>query len=200
MSEKVAEKVLAAISISKHVKLERLLYALGIRGVGESTARDLALHFGSLDALANASLAELSAIPDVGPTTAESISQFFWNTVNNPVLTNLKELLTIESPKSNTGGLLSGRSFVITGSFNVARDDIRVMLVAEGATVSGSVSAKTSAVIVGENPGNKAKKASELNIPTITDLDGDRFIRDSGYRLSKLSLIGTSIARIVTEE
>ena len=200
MSEKVAEKVLAAISISKHVKLERLLFALGIRGVGESTARDLALHFGSLDAIANASLAELSAIPDVGPTTAESISQFFWNTANNPVLANLKELLTIETPKSNTGGLLSGRSFVITGSFNVARDDIRVMLVAEGATVSGSVSAKTSAVIVGENPGNKAKKASELNIPTITDLDGDRFIRDSGYRLCKLSLIGTSIARIVTEE
>ena len=62
------------------------------------------------------------------------------------------------------------------------------------------MSAKTSAVLVGENPGSKAKKAVELNIPTITDLDGDRFIRDSGYRLSKLSLIGTSIARIVTEE
>ena len=196
MSDKVAEKVLAAISISKHVKLERLLYALGIRGVGESTARDLALHFGSLDAIANASLAELSAIPDVGPTTAESISQFFWNTTNNPIVTNLKELLTIETPKSSGGGLLSGRAFVITGSFNVARDDIRDMLVAEGATVSGSVSAKTSAVLVGENPGSKAKKASELNIPTITDLDGERFIRDSAYRLSKLSLIGTSIARI----
>lgn len=197
VSEKVANKILAAISISRHTKLPRLVFALGIRGVGESTARDLALHFGDLSVLANASLAELSTIPDVGPTTADAIVAFFADPVKRDIVTKLQAELTIAPVvRSATSGLLMNRSFVITGSFNTTRDAIKAVLESEGATVSDSVSAKTSCVIVGDKPGSKADKARKLNIPTLTDIDGAQFVSDDQYRLAQLTIIGTSIATI----
>jgi len=193
VSEKVANKILAAISISRHTKLPRLVFALGIRGVGESTARDLALHFGDLSALANASLAELSTVPDVGPTTAEAVIVFFADPVRRDIVAKLQAELTIsEMIEPNRGGLLRERSFVITGSFNTTRDAIKAVLESEGATVADSVSAKTSCVIIGANPGSKADKARKLNIPTLTDVDGDRFVNDVQYRLAQLNTLGIS--------
>ena len=164
MSQNVAEKLIASIDASRKVKLNRFLFALGIKGVGESTARDLSIHFGKLSRIRNADMADLLEVPDVGPKIAKSIVDFFKNDHNAQVVKDLVEQLEVGKVESTVEGPLFGRTYVITGSFKYSRDVIAAELQARGAKVSGSVSANTYAVIAGENAGSKLDKAKELGV------------------------------------
>ena len=164
MSQNVAEKLIASIDASRKVKLNRFLFALGIKGVGESTARDLSIHFGKLSRIRNADMADLLEVPDVGPKIAKSIVDFFKNDHNAQVVKDLVEQLEVGKVESTAEGPLFGRTYVITGSFKYSRDVIATELQARGAKVSGSVSANTYAVIAGENAGSKLDKAKELGV------------------------------------
>ena len=164
MSQNVAEKLIASIDASRKVKLNRFLFALGIKGVGESTARDLSIHFGKLSRIRNADMADLLEVPDVGPKIAKSIVDFFKNDHNAQVVKDLVEQLEVGKVESTAEGPLFGRTYVITGSFKYSRDVIAAELQARGAKVSGSVSANTYAVIAGENAGSKLDKAKELGV------------------------------------
>ena len=164
MSQNVAEKLIASIDASRKVKLNRFLFALGIKGVGESTARDLSIHFGKLSRIRNADMADLLEVPDVGPKIAKSIVDFFKNDHNAQVVKDLVEQLEVSKVESTAEGPLFGRTYVITGSFKYSRDVITAELQARGAKVSGSVSANTYAVIAGENAGSKLDKAKELGV------------------------------------
>ena len=164
MSQNVAEKLTASIDASCKVKLNRFLFALGIKGVGESTARDLSIHFGKLSRIRNADMADLLEVPDVGPKIAKSIVDFFKNDHNAQVVKDLVEQLEVSKVESTAEGPLFGRTYVITGSFKYSRDVIAAELQARGAKVSGSVSANTYAVIAGENAGSKLDKAKELGV------------------------------------
>lgn len=164
MSQNVAEKLIASIDASRKVKLNRFLFALGIKGVGESTARDLSIHFGKLSRIRNADMADLLEVPDVGPKIAKSIVDFFKNDHNAQVVKDLVEQLEVSKVESTAEGPLFGRTYVITGSFKYSRDVIAAELQARGAKVSGSVSANTYAVIAGENAGSKLDKAKELGV------------------------------------
>ena len=169
MAEKSALKLLAAIEQSKNTTLPRFIYALGIREVGEATALNLANHFTSLDALQSASLEQLLAVADVGTVVAEHIKGFFSEQHNQTVIASLlaagihwpdiAQLEVTEQP-------LAGQTIVLTGTLSaMGRDDAKAALQRLGAKVSGSVSAKTHAVIAGENAGSKLAKANELNVP-----------------------------------
>ncbi|MDH5446226.1 MAG: NAD-dependent DNA ligase LigA [Gammaproteobacteria bacterium] len=172
MADKSAQNLIDALEKSKSTLLERFIFALGIRQVGETTARTLAYHFGDLDPLMKAKSEQLIEIPDVGPVVAESISRFFKESHNRDVIKKLRKVgvhwPAIEVTVSDEQKL-SGKTFVITGTLSsMGRDDAKQRLLAQGAKVTGSVSKKTDYVIVGENPGSKASKAEQLGI-TILD-------------------------------
>lgn len=173
MGEKSAQNVVNALEKSKHTSLPRFLFALGIRQVGETTARTLAGHFGTLDAIMHADESTLVNVPDVGPVVAESIAHFFHEKHNRTVINKLinagVEWPDLEIKAANELPLI-GKTFVITGTLDVmSRDEAKDRLQQLGAKVSGSVSKKTDYVVVGENPGSKASKAEELGI-TILDV------------------------------
>jgi len=169
MAEKSALKLLNAIKLAKSTTLPRFIYALGIREVGEATALNLANHFTTLDALATASLEELVAVQDVGTVVAEHLYHFFREPHNQQVVAALlaqglhwPDIAKVESTEQP----LAGQTIVLTGTLtSMGRDDAKALLQRLGAKVSGSVSAKTHAVIAGENAGSKLLKASELKVP-----------------------------------
>ncbi|MEP6655856.1 MAG: NAD-dependent DNA ligase LigA [Betaproteobacteria bacterium] len=173
MAEKSAANVLAAIAASKFTTLERFIYALGIRHVGEATARDLGRYFGNLEALMAADEAVLPGVPDVGPVLAESIAQFFAQPHNREVI----EALRIagvhwpeHAPQRAAAGPLAGLTIVLTGTLrSLARDDAKAMIEAAGAKVAGGVSKKTSYVVAGEDPGSKLERAQALGIPVLDE-------------------------------
>jgi len=173
MAEKSATNVVAAIEASKDTTLARFIYALGIRHVGEATAKDLARHFGSLDALLAASEAELLEVPDVGPVLAESISRFFAEKHNRDVIAALRKAgvhWTETAPRRAKAGRLAGVTFVLTGTLpTLARDDAKALIEAEGGKVAGSVSGKTNYVVAGSDAGSKLDKARELGIAVIDE-------------------------------
>jgi DNA ligase (NAD+) len=175
MGEKSASNVVAAIEHSKNTTLPRLLNALGIPGVGESTAKALADHFGSLDALQAATLEQIQETPDIGPVVGASIASFFGDSRHRKELKRLRELgLRWEEglPKRATESKLplTGMSVVLTGSLQgISRDDAADQLKALGARVSGSVSKKTSYVIAGAEPGSKLARAQALGIPVLDE-------------------------------
>ncbi len=178
MGEKSAANIISALNKSKSTTLERFLYALGIREVGESTARVLAQHFGSLEPLMRATEEELQTVPDVGPIVAKHIFAFFQQPHNLDVIQRLQEEAKIHwtesqptSPKALPNALpLAGQTYVLTGSLSsMTRDEAKEKLQALGAKVSGSVSKKTSCVIVGEEAGSKLDKARELGIKMIDE-------------------------------
>ena len=176
MAEKSAGNVVAAIEKSKHTTLARFIFALGIRHVGEATAKDLAQHFGGLDALMSASEAELLEVRDVGPVLAASIRRFFDEAHNREVIEQLRAggVHWAEGVRRASGSALTGMTFVLTGSLpTLSRDDAKALLEAEGAKVAGSVSKKTNYVVAGEDAGSKLDKARELGVPVI-DEDGMR--------------------------
>jgi DNA ligase (NAD+) len=169
---------LAAIEKSKQTRLERFIYALGIRQVGETTAKTLARHFGTLEKLMAASEDELIEVEDVGPVVAASIAHFFHEPHNKTVIARLRvagvHWTDIRRPSADNLAL-SGKSFVITGTLSgMSRDEAKALLEEQGARVAGSVSKKTDYVIVGENPGSKATKAEELGV---TMLDEAAFLK-----------------------
>ena len=171
MADKSAQNILDALEKSKATTLARFIYALGIRDVGEATALALAKHFGDLEELIRADEETLQQIPDVGPVVANSIVKFFHQKHNREVIHKLIKA-GVHWPKVERVQQrqlpLQGKSFVITGTLSIKRDDLKNRLQDLGAKVSGSVSKNTDYVIVGEDPGSKYEKARQLNI-TILD-------------------------------
>ena len=169
MGEKSAQNVLDEIEASKKLPLERVIYGLGIRFVGERTAEFLSQHFGSIDALMKASVEELQQVNEVGPRIAESIRDFFDEPKNVQLLKRLEEAgLQFKGKKKERGTQLAGQTFVLTGTLaNYSRDDAKKMNEDEGGRVSGSVSKKTDFVVAGTDPGSKLDKARELGVKVI---------------------------------
>jgi DNA ligase (NAD+) len=171
-ADKSARNLLKGIEQAKTRPLERLIYALGIRFVGEGTARTLAVRMGSLDALSQASEEELQSIPEVGPRVAHAITEYFQTPKVKKTLRRLKDAGVRFEPESpvKRGDKLLGQTFVITGSLSsMSRDQAEEAIVALGGRATSSVSKNTTCVVVGENPGSKYEKASALNIPMLTE-------------------------------
>ncbi len=174
MGEKSAHNLLDALEKSKSTTLARFVYGLGIRHVGETTAKDLARHFGSLDALLQADEAALLQVPDVGPVVADSLLRFLAEPHNREVLERLRAL-GVHWPESagEAAALasvspLAGKTFVLTGTLpSMGRDEARELLEAAGAKVTGSVSKKTDYVVAGAEAGSKLDKAQTLGIPVL---------------------------------
>lgn len=168
MGDKSAANLVAAIDTSRQTTLARFLFALGIREVGESTAATLARHFGTLEALMEASEAALLTVQDVGPVCAASLTGFFAEAHNRDIVEALRAA-GIHWPEGVAQGgpkPLAGQTLVLTGSLSrYSRDDARDALEALGAKVAGSVSKNTTAVYAGENAGSKLAKAESLGIP-----------------------------------
>ena len=157
------------IMASKQVSLARFLFALGIREVGQSTARKLAEHFGDIQSICNAGQVDLLVVDDVGKETANSIVNYFANG-GRQVVDNLLAKGIVIAPMPKKGDKLVGKTFVVTGTLpTYGRNDIKAMVEKEGGTVSGSVSKKTHYLIAGEDAGSKLKDASKLNVPIITE-------------------------------
>jgi len=177
MADKSAQNLLAALEQSKHTTLPRFLYGLGIRHVGEATAKDLARHFGKLDAVMDAGVDQLLEVPDVGPVVAESIHTFFQQPHNREVVEQLRACgLTWQEgePAVRVPRPLAGKTIVLTGTLpSLSRDEAKDLLEAAGAKVAGSVSKKTDYVIAGAEAGSKLDKARELGV-AVLDEDGLR--------------------------
>jgi len=169
MGEKSADNVLAEIEASKKLPLERVIYGLGIRFVGERTAQFLAEHFGSLDAIMNASAEQLEEVNEVGPRIAESIVEFFADEHNRKLVSDLRKAgLTFAGQKKEKGTKLAGKTFVLTGTLERhTRDEAKKMIEDAGGRVSGSVSKKTDYVVAGSDAGSKLDKARELGVSVI---------------------------------
>lgn len=175
LGEKSVENMLTAIEKSKKTTLPRFIYALGIKGVGESTALNLAKQFGDLDNLMRANLDELQKTPDVGEITADAIVEFFKAKHNLAVIERLiKAGITWQKVSNETLGNqpLDGQSWVITGTLtSMGRDEAKAKLQALGAKVSGSVSAKTTTLLAGEKAGSKLEKAESLGINIVNEAE-----------------------------
>ena len=171
--ETAAKKLLAAIENSKQQDLSRLIYALGIRQVGAKTGKVLSQHFGSMDALANATMEELTQVSDVGAVTAENIFDWFHAPQSQHLLQRLQDAgVNMESKRAVTDTRFAGMTFVLTGALTkFTRDEATEKIELFGGKAAGSVSKKTSFVVVGENAGSKEKKARELGIPILSEDD-----------------------------
>ncbi len=179
MAEKSAQNLLEEITASKKSPLDRLIYALGIRMVGERTAQLLAEKFLSIEKLSEASLEELNEVHEIGPKVAASVREFFDESSNLKMLKRLREAginpkVERKAPKSNK---LAGQTFVFTGGLaNRTREEAGDLVVAHGGKVISSVSKKTSYVVVGTDPGSKFDKAKELSVPILDEAGFDKLI------------------------
>ncbi|HOG03025.1 MAG TPA: NAD-dependent DNA ligase LigA, partial [Accumulibacter sp.] len=173
MAEKSAGNLLASIEQSKQTTLARFIYALGIRNVGEATARDLARHFGSLDRLLAADEGQLLQVPDVGPIVAQCLRQFFDEPHNLEVIEQLRAAGVAwhdGEPSAQTVSAVAGKVFVLTGTLpSLTRDAAKAMLEAAGGKVTGSVSKKTDFVVAGAEAGSKLEKARLLGVKVIDE-------------------------------
>jgi len=169
--KKPAKNAVAAIRASRDRGLERLLFALGIRQVGQKAGKILAARFGSFDALAAASEEELTAIDDVGAVTAAYIRQWLDSPQSKDLVARLKEAgVSMDAAQESAGDQFQGLTFVLTGALErFAREEAAALIEARGGKAAGSVSKKTSYVVAGENAGSKLKKADELGIPVLTE-------------------------------
>jgi DNA ligase (NAD+) len=173
MAEKSAQNVLDALEQSKHTTLPRFLFGLGIRHVGEATAKDLARHFGGIDRIMDASVDALLQVNDVGPVVAQSIRTFFDQPHNREVVEQLRAA-GVQWPEGegaqNTPQPLLGKTFVLTGTLpTLGREDAKARLEAAGAKVAGSVSKKTDYVVAGAEAGSKLEKAQALGVAVIDE-------------------------------
>jgi DNA ligase (NAD+) len=182
MGEKSVQNLLDAIENSKKTTLSAFIYALGIRGVGETTARMLANTFQTLDALRSADIEALKKTPDVGDITAEWIIDFFKAPHNLEVVDRLIAAgIHWDAPVAPTRQPLNGESWVITGTLSqMGRDEATQMLQTLGARVSGSVSSKTKCVVAGEKAGSKLEKAEKLGVQVMTEQDFLNLMQDYG--------------------
>ena len=180
---KSVDNLLDSIEKSKHNSLEKFLFAIGIKGIGEKNAKLIAKKYLTLDNLANASFDELNNIPDIGPILAKSITEFFKNEDNMKVIEDLKNVnvnMTYLGKKTNESSFLNGKRIVVTGTLeNYTRDQIQEIIEENGGLWSSSVTKKTSAVLVGTNPGSKYDKAKELNIPIWSEQDFQKMLEEA---------------------
>jgi DNA ligase (NAD+) len=178
MGEKSAANLVAALEHSKHTTLPRFLFALGIRDVGEATALALAEHFGQLEPLEAASLEDIQQVRDVGPVVAQHVRDFFAEARNLKVIAELREhgvtWPEIKRTRAAADGPLTGETVVITGTLSgMSREEAREAARAAGATVTDSVSRKTTLLVVGAEAGSKLRKAQELGV---------RIVDEAGFR------------------
>lgn len=174
MAEKSAQNVLTAVAKSKSTTLARFIYALGIRHVGESTAKALARYFGTLDALLAASEEQMLAVDDIGPVVAQSILSFLSDPLNRELIEQLRAagVHWEENAPERGNQTFAGKTFVLTGTLpTLKRDDAAALIEAAGGKVAGSVSKKTSYVVAGDDAGSKLVKAQELGIPVLDETE-----------------------------
>ncbi len=173
MAQKSAQNVIDALAKSKHTTLARFIYALGIRNVGEATAKDLAAHFGGLQAIIHAPSEALLEVNDVGPIVAESIMQFLGEPHNRQVIQSMQDLGVTwpeTTGKQMAAGVLLGKTMVLTGTLpTLSRDAAQALIEAAGGKVSGSVSKKTDYVVAGSDAGSKLEKAQSINVAIIDE-------------------------------
>ena len=178
MGDKSAQNVLDEIEDSKKLPLERVIYGLGIRFVGERTAQFLAEHFGSMKALMSASEEELQQATEVGPRIASSIAEFFQEQHNQELIKRLGQAgLTFAGVKKERGTHLAGKTFVLTGTLTHPREEVKQAIENAGGRVSGSVSKKTDYVVAGSDAGSKLEKAKELGIEVIGETELQQLLR-----------------------
>ena len=175
-ADKSAQNILDEIENSKKLPLERVIYGLGIRMVGERTAQFLAEHFGSMEALEQASVEELQDVNEVGPRIAESIVEFFSIAANRKLVERLRAAgLTLKGQKKERGTKLAGKTFVLTGTLaHFTRDEAKKMIEDAGGKVTGSVSKKTDYVVAGSDAGSKLDKANELGVAVIDEKEMEK--------------------------
>ena len=183
MGEKSAENLLASIETSKNTTLSRFLYALGIREVGVATASSLAAHYGKLKGIMEADEEALQQVDDVGPVVASRIQTFFAEKHNQEVIRRLIDSgltwIETEPRQAPADGLLSGKTFVLTGTLSkMTRDEAKDKIQAVGGKVTGSVSKKTDFVVYGDNAGSKLTKAQNLNITTLNEVELEKILTD----------------------
>ena len=171
--ERSAERFLKSLQDSRNVPFERVLFALGIRYVGETTAKSVARHFTNIDAIAAASLEDLLNVPDVGQVIAESIYDYFRDDTKLEVIARLKAAglkFEIDAPAEKLSAALEGKTIVISGNFSISRDDMKALIAAHGGKNSGSISSKTFCLLAGEKAGpEKLKKAESLGIKLMNE-------------------------------
>lgn len=171
MGKKSAENLIAAIDASKSRGLEKLLYALGVRQVGEVAAEAIAIHFGNIDALLSATVEDYLKVDDIGEITAKELVDFFVDEKTHVLIANFKELgIKTEANSEPRAETLAGMTFVLTGTLpTMTRDEASELIKKNGGKVSGSVSKKTSYVVAGDEAGSKLTKAKELGVPVIDE-------------------------------
>jgi DNA ligase (NAD+) len=181
MGEKSAQNLLDSLARSRRTTLARFIYALGIRNVGEATARDLASQFGALEPLMDADEAALEGVPDVGPVVAASIAGFFRERHNREVIRALRTAgVTWEegAPRAPAGGKAVGKTFVLTGTLaGMTREEATELILSHGGKVSGSVSKKTDYVVAGAEPGSKLAKAETLGVAVLDEAGLRRLLK-----------------------
>jgi DNA ligase (NAD+) len=185
MAQKSAENLVKGVKNSVNIPFERVLYAIGIRFVGETVAKKLAKHYKSIDALSQATLMDLVLVDEIGDRIAQSVIDFFENTENRFIIERLKsygiQFEIIEKINPNATNKLSGKTFVVSGVFEkFSRDDLKKAIEDNGGKVGSSISAKTDYVVAGDNMGPaKLEKANKLNIPIISEDDFMKLINES---------------------
>lgn len=179
MGEKSAENLVGEIQASKKNSLDRLIYAIGIPFVGERTAQLLASHFGSMEKIADASAEELMEVGEVGPKIAEGVREFFSESANRKLIDRLKHagVNMKEERKAPVSSKLAGKTFVFTGTLaNHSREEAEALVASHGGKAGGSVSKKTSYVVVGTDPGSKFDKAKTLGVPILTESQFEKLV------------------------
>ena len=181
--EKSAERFLKSLAESRNVPFERVLYALGIRYVGETTAKSVARHFGNIDAIANASLEDLLNVADVGQVIAESIFDYFKDETKLEIISRLKAAglkFEVDAPAQKFSAILKGKTIVISGNFSISRDEMKALIAAHGGKNSGSISGKTYCLLAGEKSGpEKLKKAEALGIKVMSEQEFRELIEET---------------------
>lgn len=171
--ERSAQRFLDSLKNSLKVSFDHVLFALGIRYVGESTAKEIAQHFGNIDNIEKADVTQLLKVKDVGEVIAESVYNFFQNEKHRLEIQRLKAdglKMSMEAPAQNLSAALTGKTIVISGNFSISRDEMKELIALHGGKNSGSLSGKTSYLLAGSKPGpEKMKKAEQLGIPVINE-------------------------------
>ena len=193
--DRSAERFLESLRASRGVGFERVLFALGIRYVGESTAKEIARHFGSIDAVAAASKEELLAVQDVGEVIAQSVVGFFADPRHVTEIQRLKAAglqMSIEGKEAASGSdALAGLTIVVSGNFSISRDEMKALIERHGGRNSGSVSGKTSFLLAGEKPGpEKLRKCADLGVKVLSEAEFFSMLPDSPAPAEKASAAG----------